>query len=100
MDDLRLQHGVFHGDPHRVPPGGEDRLVHRPAGKRRWAADTTKLTRLLIDAASENVEMIPKRLSDLGVRYDKSREEEFVADIRELYDRYYGARLAEYGLRS
>jgi len=55
----------------------------------------TKLTRLFIDAASENVEMIPKRLSDLGVRYDKNREEEFVAYIRELYDRYYGARFAE-----
>jgi ubiquinone biosynthesis protein len=55
----------------------------------------TKLTRLFIDAANENVEALPKRLSDLGVRYDKSREDEFVAYIRELYDRYYGARLSE-----
>jgi ubiquinone biosynthesis protein len=55
----------------------------------------SKLTRLFIDAASENVEALPRRLADLGVRYDRSREDEFVAHIRELYDRYYGARLSE-----
>jgi ubiquinone biosynthesis protein len=55
----------------------------------------SKLTRLFIDAANENVEALPKRLGELGVRYDKDREDEFVAHIRELYDRYYGVRLSE-----
>ena len=55
----------------------------------------SKLTRLFIDAASENVEVLPKRLADLGVRYPKEREEEFVAELRELYYRYYGASLQE-----
>ena len=55
----------------------------------------SKLTRLFIDAASENVELLPKRLADLGVRYPKEREEEFVAELRELYYRYYGASLSE-----
>ena len=55
----------------------------------------SKLTRLFIDAASENVELLPKRLADLGVRYPKEREEEFVAELRELYYRYYGASLRE-----
>ena len=57
--------------------------------------DMTKLTRLFIDAASENIEMIPKRLVDLGVRYPKEREDEFVAALRELFYRYYGASLQE-----
>ena len=55
----------------------------------------TKLTRLFIDAASENVDMLPKRLADLGVRYPKEREQEFLAELREIYYRYYGASLAE-----
>jgi ubiquinone biosynthesis protein len=55
----------------------------------------SKLTRLFIDAAAENIEVLPKRLGDLGVRYPREREEQFVAELRELYYRYYGARLNE-----
>ena len=55
----------------------------------------SKLTRLFIDAANENVDALPRRLADLGVRYPKEREEEFRAELRELYYRYYGASLAE-----
>jgi ubiquinone biosynthesis protein len=57
--------------------------------------DMSKLTRLFIDAAAENIEVLPKRLGDLGVRYPREREEQFVAELRELYYRYYGARLNE-----
>jgi len=57
--------------------------------------DMSRLTRLFIDAASENVDALPRRLSELGVRYPKEREEEFLAELRELYYRYYGASLAE-----
>ncbi len=57
--------------------------------------DMTKLTALFIDAAAENIEALPKRLSDLGVRYDKRREAEFVGYLRELYARYYGVRLSD-----
>ena len=55
----------------------------------------SKLTRLFIDAAAENVDALPQRLADLGVRYPKEREEEFLAELREMYYRYYGASLAE-----
>jgi ubiquinone biosynthesis protein len=54
-----------------------------------------KVTRLFIDAARENIDALPRRLGDLGVRYDRSREDEFVSELRDLYDRYYGARLSE-----
>src|SRR5262249_46242575 len=57
--------------------------------------DMTKLTRLFIDAAEENVDALPRRLADLGVRYDRAREHEFVIELRELFYRYYGARLSE-----
>jgi ubiquinone biosynthesis protein len=55
----------------------------------------SKLTRLFIDAANENVDALPRRLADLGVRYPKEREEQFLVELRELYYRYYGATLAE-----
>jgi ubiquinone biosynthesis protein len=35
------------------------------------------------------------RLASLGVRYPKDREEEFVAELRDVFYRYYGARLSE-----
>jgi ubiquinone biosynthesis protein len=38
---------------------------------------------------------LPRRLAELGVRYPKEREEEFLAELREMYYRYYGASLAE-----
>jgi ubiquinone biosynthesis protein len=95
-----FRHGFFHGDPHPANVlvlGSPERigLVDFGLSGKLSDDDMSKLTRLFIDAANENVEALPKRLADLGVRYDKSREDEFVAHIRELYDRYYGSRLAE-----
>jgi ubiquinone biosynthesis protein len=95
-----FRHGFFHADPHPANVlvlGHPERIgiVDFGLAGKLSDDDMSKLTRLFIDAASENVEALPRRLADLGVRYDRSREDEFVAHIRELYDRYYGARLAE-----
>src|SRR5215213_10653841 len=57
--------------------------------------DMSKLTRLFIDAANERIEALPRRLAELGVRYPREREEEFVVELREMYARYYGASLSE-----
>jgi ubiquinone biosynthesis protein len=39
--------------------------------------------------------VLPKRLADLGVRYPPEHEEQFIAELRELFYRYYGARLSD-----
>jgi ubiquinone biosynthesis protein len=94
-----FRHGFFHGDPHpaNILVLSADRigLVDFGLTGKLSDDDMSKLTRLFIDAAAENVDALPKRLADLGVRYPKEREEQFVAELRELYYRYYGARLSE-----
>ena len=94
-----FRHGFFHGDPHPanilVLDDGTIGLVDFGLTGKLTDDDMAKLTRLFIDAATENVEAIPKRLADLGVRYPKEREEELTAELRELFYRYYGARLSE-----
>jgi ubiquinone biosynthesis protein len=95
-----FRHGFFHGDPHPANVlvlGRPDRigLVDFGLAGRLTDSDISKATRLFIDAANENVDVLPKRLADLGVRYPPEREEEFVAELRELFYRYYGARLSD-----
>jgi len=95
-----FRHGFFHGDPHPanvlvMEEAGVIGLVDFGSAGKLSDDDMTKLTRLFIDAAAENVDMLPKDLADLGVRYPKEREDEFVAELREMYARYYGASLAE-----
>src|SRR3954466_15784109 len=95
-----FRHGFFHGDPHPAnilvfEEAGVIGLVDFGAVGKLTDDDMSKLTRIFIDAASENVDVLPKRLADLGVRYPKEREEEFLAELREMYYRYYGASLAE-----
>jgi len=95
-----FRHGFFHGDPHPanilvLARGEQIGLVDFGAVGKLTDDDMSKLTRMFIDAAAENVEALPRRLSELGVRYPKEREEEFLAELREMYYRYYGASLAE-----
>jgi ubiquinone biosynthesis protein len=95
-----FRHGIFHGDPHPANVlmlGHPERigLVDFGQAGRLTDEDMSKLTALFIDAAAENVDALPKRLGDLGVRYEKTREAEFVGHLREFYSRYYGVPLSE-----
>lgn len=95
-----FRHGFFHGDPHPANVlvlGRADQigLVDFGATGKLTDDDMAKLTRLFIDAAAENVDALPRRLADLGVRYPKEREDELLIELRDLYYRYYGASLAE-----
>jgi len=98
--EMIFRHGFFHGDPHPanvlvLEEAGTIGLVDFGAVGKLTDDDLTKVTRLFIDAAQENVDALPKRLRDLGVTYPREREEEFLAELREIYYRYYGASLAE-----
>jgi ubiquinone biosynthesis protein len=95
-----FRHGFFHGDPHPANIlilGSPDQigLVDFGLAGKLTDSDIAKATRLFIDAANENVDVLPKRLADLGVRYPREREEQFVAELHELFYRYYGARLSD-----
>src|SRR5215218_8880291 len=91
--------GFFHGDPHpaNILVMAPDRIGLVDFGQvgKLTDEDLSKVTRLFIDAANEQVDNLPKRLSDLGVRYPKEREEEFRARLGDLYYKYYGASLSE-----
>jgi ubiquinone biosynthesis protein len=94
-----FRHGFFHGDPHPanilvMSPEHIGLVDFGQCGKLS-DDDISKMTALFIDAASENVDVLAKRLGDLGVRYERSREAELQAELREIYYKYYGARLSE-----
>ena len=97
--EMIFRHGFFHGDPHPanilILDGSRIGLVDFGLVGKLSDGDMTKLTQLFIDAATENIDALPRRLADLGVRYPKQREEEFTAELRDLFYRYYGVSLAE-----
>src|SRR5881275_2295584 len=89
-----FRHGFFHGDPHPanilVLPGDRIGLVDFGQVGKLSDDDISKLTRLFIEAASENIDNLPRRFADLGVTYPKEKEEELRSALRERYYKYYG----------
>jgi ubiquinone biosynthesis protein len=94
-----FKHGFFHGDPHpaNILVLSPERigLVDFGLSGKLTDRDLSKLTRLFIDAANENIEVLPRRLADLGVRYPKEKEEQFISELHQIYSRYYGSSLNE-----
>ena len=94
-----FRHAFFHGDPHPSNilhlDDGRLGLVDFGLAGRLTDEDMSRLTRLFVDAATENVSALPRRLADLGVRYPREREDELRSRLEELYYRYYGTRLSD-----
>ncbi len=94
-----FRHGFFHGDPHPanilVLAPDKIGLVDFGLSGKLTDSDLSKMTALFIDAANENVEALPRRLADLGVRYPKDKEEQFISELHTIYSRYYGSSLNE-----
>ncbi|MDQ3669447.1 MAG: AarF/UbiB family protein, partial [Actinomycetota bacterium] len=95
-----FRHGFFHADPHPsnimvLEQTEQIGLVDFGMAGKLTGEDMSKATRLFIDVVNENIERLPRDLAALGVKYDREKEEEFVAEIRDLYYRYYGSRLNE-----
>ena len=69
-----FRHGFFHSDPHPanifVLESGVLGLVDFGQAGKLTDDDMTRLTMLFVDAATENIDAIPRRLRELGVRYD------------------------------
>ncbi|MCY7302671.1 MAG: AarF/ABC1/UbiB kinase family protein [Thermoleophilia bacterium] len=94
-----FRHGFFHGDPHPANilllDDGRIGLVDFGLAGRLTDEDMTNLTRLFIDAATENVDALPRRLAELGLRYPKEREQELKEAIEDLFHRYYGSSVSD-----
>jgi ubiquinone biosynthesis protein len=94
-----FRHGFFHSDPHPanifVLDSGVLGLVDFGQAGKLTDDDMAGLTMLFVDAATENIDAIPRRLRELGVRYDPAREHEFRSELQVLFDRYYGTRLSD-----
>jgi ubiquinone biosynthesis protein len=94
-----FRHGFFHSDPHPanifVLESGALGLVDFGQAGKLSDDDMAKLTMLFVDAATENIDAIPRRLRELGVRYDPAREAEFRSELQILFERYYGSRLSD-----
>ena len=97
--EMIFRHGLFHGDPHPanifVIPDGRLGLVDFGMTGSLTDGDMRRLTRLLLDAVNENVDALPRRLYELGVRFNREQEEELRIELREVYYRYYGSSMGQ-----
>lgn len=91
--------GFFHGDPHPanilVRDDGTIGLVDFGMAGRLLAEERQNIINLFMDVMQERLENVPKRLAALGVSYPPEKEKDFVVEIRDLFAKYFGARLEE-----
>jgi ubiquinone biosynthesis protein len=95
--------GVFHADPHpaNILVQEPDRLglVDFGLAGQLTARDRQTAVRLFLDVVNQDVERMPRRLAEMGVRYPREREQEFRDELDVIFTRWYGAALSEIDAR-
>jgi ubiquinone biosynthesis protein len=97
--EMIFRHGTFHADPHPANifllPDGRIGLIDFGMVGSLTATDVRRLTRLFLDLVNENADALPRRLRDLGVQFNRSQEDEFRTELRDVFARYRGESLGE-----
>lgn len=92
-------HGFFHGDPHPanilVENDGTISLIDFGMAGRLSEKDRHNIINLMLDVMNEKMERIPRRMEALGVEFPREKEAEFVAEIRDIFNKYFGVSLEE-----
>lgn len=97
--EMVFTHGLFHGDPHPanilVRDDGSLGLVDFGVVGRLSEEDIENITELFIDVVEQDIDGVAGRLWELGVRWTADDDERVRQELRDLFARYYGARLDE-----
>jgi len=98
-----FDHGAFHADPHPaniVVQGPDDiGLVDFGMMGQLSVQDRQAAVHLFLDCVDQNVDRLPRRLRDIGVRYPSDREDELRDQLGVILQRYWGATLADLDVR-
>ena len=92
-------HGFFHADPHpaNIVIFGADHIGLIDFGMMGQLSPRDRQTavHVFVDAVDQNLDRLPRRLRDLGLRYPKEQEEEFRDQLGIILQRYWGASMSE-----
>ena len=92
-------HGFFHADPHpaNIIVYGPDKigLIDFGLVGQLSPRDRQTAVHVFVDAVDQNIDRLPRRLRDLGLRYPKEQEEEFREQLSIILQRYWGATMGE-----
>lgn len=91
--------GTFHADPHpaNIIVQGPDRIGLIDFGMvgQLSARDRQASVRLFLDCMDQNLDRIPRRLREIGVRYPKEREDDLREQLSVILQRHWGVSLGE-----
>lgn len=97
--EMIFEHGLFHADPHPanviLMADGRLGLVDFGMVGRIGRQDLAAVTSLFVSAIAQDIDVLPRRLRDIGVHYSLQDEERLQTKLSELFAKYYGARLAD-----
>ena len=92
-----FEFGTFHADPHPanivVLDSDQIGLIDFGAVGRLTRHDREAAVRLFLDCVNQNIERIPRRLRDIGLRYPKEREPELREQVTAILQRHWGVSL-------